>query len=102
VKAVFVDTHSLYRAQQGELDIATLRPIVVYDLDDDTADRTADVDIVGPARLRFDMSPSHNLARVWIEADPEPLDYDGEPVNWSGARTDRAADIALRNKIDQL
>lgn len=83
MKAVFVDTAALLEAQQSGGESAP--PIIVYDLEARTAERTTQVEI-SAATMRFDMAPSHNLARVWVEADADQLRYDGEATQWEVAR----------------
>lgn len=81
--AVFVDTYALTQAQEhgGEPE----PPIIVYDLDrhDGTAWRTTEVEVLGPAVMRFEMAPEHNLARVWVEGDAESFSFMGTPVFWN-------------------
>lgn len=85
-KILFVDTHSIYQAQEGKRDVDGLRPIIVYDMGTDEVQRAATVEINGKARVCFEMTPAHNLARVWIEAEDDALDYDGEETTWDGRR----------------
>lgn len=82
MKLVFVDTYAIHTAQGREL-IEPLLPIIVYDMDGGEHERTGNVEIVGPARMKFEMAPDHNLARVWVEAESDSLVYDGVPVQWN-------------------
>lgn len=84
LKRVFVDTNALMRNQKQPED-PELLPIIVQDVETNAAERTSEVEIRGLATLRYEMWPAHNLARVWIEADSDGLQYEGEPTEWPHA-----------------